>query len=96
MARWVSVGGAALTADEVREVLMDLACLASPLLLANEMGVSERSVRRWMKEGIDGAPAAFLRLAQRLHLAHMPWEAAAVPIRVRGGALQIGKPGELV
>ena len=38
----------------------------TPLAIARRLGVSERTVFRWLKSGVEGAPAAAIRTLQQV------------------------------
>ena len=48
--------------------------------LAAELQVSERTVYRWRKGGVSGAPTRAIQAFTRLHRAHLPWKRGAVSI----------------
>lgn len=90
--------GVMMTSEEVSEVMADLGL--SYAELAEELGVSERSVRRWAGEGCDGAAEAALALAERLYgLIGEAWRknTAAIGLNEYGGIvfLQEIMPGDV-
>lgn len=60
--------------------------------LAGEFGVSERSVRRWEDEGVDGPPEVALRLARRLRYLGQAWRVGEVTIRMSAEGIQMEEP----
>lgn len=74
-----------MTGAEVELVLLSLR--RSRQELADEFGVSERTVRRWTDDGVDGVPAAAFRYAQRLHACGLAWRRNEVTVRVREGGV---------
>lgn len=72
------------------------ACRLSLFLTIEEMAeafeVSTRTVRRWEAGGVDGAAEMALRLARRLHTAHMAWRKGEVTIRLTRTGVEMEKP----
>jgi len=52
---------------------------------AREIGVAERTVRRWEETGVDGPAEAFLRLAFKLRAIGLPWRKWEIPIALSDG-----------
>jgi transcriptional regulator with XRE-family HTH domain len=60
-----------VTAQEVRAAMAALGINTHDL--AQEAGVTARTVNRWLEDGADGCPEAFLRLLLRLHQRGVDW-----------------------
>lgn len=76
---YVVEGGKDMPVTELESALNTLG--VSQIDMSDELGVTPRTVRRWIKSGIPFSPAVVaIRFAVRLHRMHLPWRINSIPI----------------